>query len=260
MREPVQGQQDVNNVYATGDTWFGDRQVAEDYANSTWGRKNGYKVFDFRSVRPLRLLRLEILQNWREIFNRMEQKVMILKKNMQTIVKQVSDEAARSRALSLVAKEIQEIEIHQQILGLTVGFNKTFSEQIDMMLKYGQTFTNDYSYDPREQKQRRYGNRTDLDSYRFTNNAVKAPNGIAVITNESKFGGGVDELNRISFTTALDAIMCEAIQKYVNVDGYIASDMPSLFHANASLEAEVALFAPRGAMELLGRTPGSGPM
>ena len=89
-----------------------------------------------------------------------------------------------------------------------------------------------------------------LSEYRFTQRAVTAPAGITVRSSEATFGGGKHELNRVSFTTALDSMMCDAIGKYDNVDGYSAADMPSLFHRNASLEAELALFAPRSSVVL----------
>jgi len=186
--------------------------------------------------------------NWDKIGVRMAAHQQALLETKTTIKEQVSNLDARSGALAEVDRQLGEISLQRDVLGVTVGLNQTLAGQMALLERYGQTYTDDYSYDPRDQVAKRY--KAPLEAYRFTQRGVVAPNGITVRTPEASFGGGKQELNRVSFTTALDAIMCEAIGKYDNVDGYSASDMPSLFHRNASLEAEMALFAPRSSVVL----------
>ena len=105
MRKPKShpaSQQDIANIYANGDTWFGDKAVAEDYANSAWGKANGYVVFTFETFRPIRLFRLEVQANWDELGARMAAHEQALLQTKGTIRDQVSNTAARERALAEV--------------------------------------------------------------------------------------------------------------------------------------------------------------
>ena len=105
MRKPKNhpaSQQDIANLYANGDTWFGDKKVAEDYANSTWGKANGYVVFTFETYREIRLFRLEVQENWDEIGMRMAAHEQRLLQTKATIKEQVANPDARTNALAEV--------------------------------------------------------------------------------------------------------------------------------------------------------------
>jgi hypothetical protein len=54
----------------------------------------------------------------------------------------------------------------------------------------------------------------------------------------------------VSFTTALDNVMADAITEYVNVDGYYSAKFPSLLHGGGALHEEIAIHIPRDKLKI----------
>lgn len=65
-------------------------------------------------------------------------------------------------------------------------------------------------------------------------------------------GPGVEDLNRISLMNR-DLELMDIVKKYVNVDGYWAPEVPSLWHRNSVFHSEAALIYPAAAVEFTGR-------
>ena len=49
----------------------------------------------------------------------------------------------------------------------------------------------------------------------------------------------------------MDKVLCDIIATYTNADGYVAPDMPSLWHKGGRLIAEVAVFNARDVVEIV---------
>ncbi len=65
-------------------------------------------------------------------------------------------------------------------------------------------------------------------------------------------GPGTDDLDRISLMNR-DLELMDIVKKYVNVDGYWAPEVPSLWHRNFTFHSEAALIYPAAAVEFTGR-------
>ena len=65
-------------------------------------------------------------------------------------------------------------------------------------------------------------------------------------------GPGADDLDRISLMNR-DLELMDIVKKYVNVDGYWAPEVPSLWHRNSRFHSEAALIYPAAAVEFTGQ-------
>jgi hypothetical protein len=79
--------------------------------------------------------------------------------------------------------------------------------------------------------------------------SLKYPNQQAVF---ATIGPGKDDFNRISLMDK-DLELVHILKKYVNVDGYWAPEVPSLWHRGSKFHSEVALVYPKQAVELTGK-------
>lgn len=234
---------DIFNVHANSFAWFGSRAVAEGYAHSTWGRDQGYKVVEFGVIKTLKLFRLGDYGNIEYLWTSIGADLTWREKNVALIDKEITDPSARQTALDYNALQMQERRLWRDILKLTTGIHADYAEQIDLVRRFGNAITNDYTYHPGEEITKRLGS-ADPNTFFF----VKGTDQTTPYTLEGSdgaWGPAKDQLNRISFVTDIDKLLCEVIAHYTNADGYIAPDMPSLWHQDGRLISEIALFDAR---------------
>lgn len=243
-------QQSVLNTYATRHGWFGTIEVAEEYANSDWGQSQGYQVMEFDTIKDLKLFQLNIHSNIQYLYESIIDDIAWYKSQNDTINTEIYDPQSIEYAILYNTELIKQKELWLDILQLTLGINVDYNKQIELLLKYGNTITNDYSYHPQDEIIKRlHGEEPNEYFWVKMNNDYNTNKYILKSYYNTTWGSDEDYLNRISFVTDIDRILCDIIATYTNTDGYIAPDMPSLFHANGRLSAEIALFKSRDAVK-----------
>jgi hypothetical protein len=241
-------QDDILNRFAVSTNWYSSFDVASAYANSDWSRSQGWQVVEFKTSKALRLIDLAeedtlgyVWASLQSDLGWMESQLLLLRGD--------APPTANPKAIAILKSSLDELRQDLEIVQLTTGYNATYAEQLDLLRKYGDAVTNDYSYDPDEEIARLGISTTDTFVVEDVQGAWRPAtlrsssfnNPLDVVT----WGGASDELNRISFTTAIDKELTNILARYINVDGYFAPQMPSLFHLDGRLLEEVGLFVPR---------------
>ena len=149
------------------------------------------------------------------------------------------------------------------MLQLTTGVGITYSEQLSLLEKYGDVVNPEPSRtvaDKERQSQVLFAgesasekkNKRDRTYYKGHDEKPKvifhygSDQEVA-----STYGPRKADINRISYTTALDTLMMEAIASVVNVDGYASPVMPTLWHWKQQMSEEFALYSPRNTLEFI---------
>ena len=154
----------------------------------------------------------------------------------------------KQRALYYNNLKIRERNLWMDVLKLTMGINADYEEQIKLLRRYGNVITNDYSYHPEDEISKRLGINPPNSFYFTQNDDPSVP--YELQGNYAQWGPEKHQLNRISFVTDIDKLLCEIIATYTNSPGYIAPDMPSLWHLDGDLEPEIAVFNARDTVEI----------
>jgi hypothetical protein len=243
-------QDDVLNQFATSTNWYSSREVAEGYANSDWGKQNGFKVVRFEASRRLTLLNLASRRNLDYLWSALQDELTVLQDKLASVAATMPADAT---ARTLLQDEIDDAIRDRKVLELTTGVKATYAEQLALLVELGATPTYNSEwpqYSPRAEIDNRNIKPTDTFGIGSSGN-VDSWKSVALMTGCEAapetvvhWGGGAEDLNRISFTTALDKELTRIIARKLNVDGYFSPPAPSLFHASGRLVEEVGVFDP----------------
>ncbi|UJR24071.1 hypothetical protein I4U23_027039 [Adineta vaga] len=234
MQVPSTGllnQTDVQNIYAAKNSWLSNLSGAQQYVN--WGYGN---IIHFEVIKKLKLFDITSHSNWQFIWSKMNEQLVTLHKQKLSLNTTI-------KAQKYLQQEINQLIFQQKILQLTIGYEIIWKEQIQLLLYYGDIITNDYSYHPVDEIKKRSCHPDDWFSINKRPTILKSKT--------TTFGGRKQDLNRVSFTTALDNIMADIITQFVNVDGYYSSEFPSLFHKNGLMTPEIAIHVPRDSLKII---------
>ncbi|MDJ0702358.1 MAG: hypothetical protein QNJ46_03680 [Leptolyngbyaceae cyanobacterium MO_188.B28] len=243
----------ILNKFVNSYSWLGSRATAESYANSDWGQENGYQVVEFEAVKDLKLFELNVYDNIQYLWDSLQSDLDWHQSNADTITQEIPDLVIQQRALDYNDLKIRERELWLDVLRLTMGINTDYDEQIKLLRQYGNVITNDYSYHPEDEIAKRLGSNPPNSFYFTHNDNPSVPYEIQGA--DAQWGPATHQLNRISFVTDIDKILCEIIATYTNADGYIAPDMFSLWHKDGRLAAEIAVFKARDTVAINQRDP-----
>ncbi len=253
-------QDDVLNRFAVSTNWYSSLDVATAYADSDWGRSQGYQVVEFAAPKALRLIDLGDDDTLGYVWASLESDVRWTESQLASL--QAADPPTTNpEAVALVATKLAELRRDMEIVQLTTGYNASYAVQLDLLRKYGDAITNDFTYHPGTEIVRRGISPGDT----FIVEAAAIPGAwqpAILVTGSTAhpvdavtWGGGPGDLNRISFTTDIDKELTSILGTYLNVDGYFASELPSLFHRDGRLIEEVGLFIPRDSTAIVTRQP-----
>lgn len=240
---------DVLNRYALTTNWYSSCEVALAYADSDWGQSQGYQVVEFATPKTLQLIDLGDNDTLGYVWASLESDITWNKSQLAALQGD-NPPTTNPEATVVVSQKLAELYQDVEIVQLTTGYRASYETQLYLLLKYGDAITNDFTYNPQTEITKRGISATDT----FIVDAI-APNAWQRATlltgsatdpgGEVSWGGAFDDLNRISFTTDIDKELTSILDDYLNVDGYYATDLPSLFHLNGRLDEEVGLFIPR---------------
>ena len=240
---------DVLNRYALTTNWYSSCEVAQAYADSDWGQSQGYQVVQFATPKTLQLIDLGDNDTLGYVWASLESDITWNKSQLAALQGD-NPPTTNPEATVVVSQKLAELYQDVEIVQLTTGYRASYETQLYLLLKYGDAITNDFTYNPQTEITKRGISATDT----FIVDAI-APNAWQRATlltgsatdpgGEVTWGGAFDDLNRISFTTDIDKELTSILDDYLNVDGYYATDLPSLFHLNGRLDEEVGLFIPR---------------
>ncbi|CAF1545367.1 unnamed protein product [Rotaria sordida] len=214
MKVPSSGlpsQTDILNTYAAKNSWLANLLGAKQYAD--WGYGD---IVHFQVIKKIKLFDITSASNWKMIWSKMD-----------------------SQLKSLRERNIPS----DKIIQLTIGYGVTWEQQQKLLLEFGDAITNDFTYHPQDEIKKRNSHPNDW----FSINGKPT----VLMSKTTTFGWRNEDLNRVSFTTALDNIMADAITEFVNVDGYYSSKFPSLFHGGGALNAEIAIRVPRDTLKIM---------
>lgn len=237
MTVPARGlatETDVFNIYAGTNSWVTNLNGAQQYAN--WGYGD---IVSFEVIEKLQLFDISVISNWDIILSRIDDQLKALRN------KKIPSDVS-SYAQKYIQKEIDRLLFQQKIIHLTIGYGVTWKKQQQLLLEFGDAITNDFTYHPREQLKRR--NCSSNDWFSVNNKPT------VLRSTTSTFGSRDKDLNRVSFTTALDNIMASTITQFLNVDGYYSGKVPSLFHRYGVFNEEIAVHVPRDKLKILNIT------
>lgn len=240
----------IDNPYATSTNWYSSREVAESYANSEWGKANGFKVVEFAARRELTLINLASSTNLRYVARALDADVAYLEAGYTAAKAQAP---ANSPAVTLAEAQLDSARVDRKILALTTGVGATYEQQLEWLLELGATptFNSEWpAYSPSNELDKRGISATD--TFGIQPDGTSASwKPVTLLTGcdanpetRVRWGGGADDLNRVSFSTGLDKQMTRIIERTLNVDGYFSPPAPSLFHGSGRLVEEVAIFDP----------------
>ena len=200
---------DPKNTFAFDNLWFSTFEIATKYSNSYFGKKQGYKVVRFKIIKKLLLFNLPDFENLQQLSNK-----CLSYKNYLTVI---TNNISNNTEYNVYIRELLAIFNRKyQILLMATGYSISYKDQLDFLLKYGNVITNDPTYDPKVEIDKR--KITQDDKFIDKNN-----NSIIYKNNKTTFGPGILDLNRISFTTNLDDLMSDLITETINCD---------IFHQN----------------------------
>jgi hypothetical protein len=243
-------QDDVLNQFATSTNWYSSREVAQAYASSSWGKQNGFKVVRFESSRRLTLLNLASTANLVYLWSALQDELKVLQDKLASVS---GTTPADTSARTLLQGQIDDVIRDRKILELTTGVKATYAEQLAWLLELGATPTYNSEwpqYSPQAEIDKRNVQQTDafgiessgkVDSWKPVTLMTGCDTEPETVVH---WGGGAEDLNRISFSTALDKELTRIIDRKLNVDGYFSPPAPSLFHADGRLVEEVGVFDP----------------
>ena len=243
-------QEDILNPYATSTNWYSSRAVAESYANTSWGKEQGFKLVKFAARRDLTLVNLANVNNLGYIAAKLDDDIAYYQGELATYSAMLP---ADSAAVALLQVTLDGLVRDQKILELTTGFKATYEEQLAMLVELGSTptFNSEWpGYSPANEIAKRNIKGTDTFGLETAGQADSWKPVTLLTGCEAepetlvRWGGGAEDLNRISFTTALDKELTRIIERKLNVDGYFSPPAPSLFHGSGRLVEEVGVFDP----------------
>jgi len=253
LRIPPSGlfpQDDVLNTFAVSTNWYSSLEVAQAYADSPWGQSQGYQVVAFEAPKPLKLIDLGDDDTLGYVWAGLESDIRWTEVQLARL-RGDDPPTTNPEATAVMVQQLAELLQDMAIVQLTTGYNASYAMQLELLLRYGDAITNDFSYNPATE----IAIRGIAPGDTFIVAVEDAPNTWQPATLVTGFatdpggpvtwGGSVDDLNRISFTTAIDKELTSIIGTYLNVDGYYAGELPSLFHRDGRLIEEIALLIPR---------------
>ena len=249
-------QDDVLNAFAVSTNWYGSIEIAQDYADSSWGQSQGYQVVAFETPKPLKLIDLGDDDTLGYVWASLQSDVRWTRAQLAGL--QGDDPPTTNpQAIRVVSRQLAELRRDMAIVQLTTGYNASYRTQLELLRKYGDAITNDFSYNPATEIKKRGISPRDT----FIVETAEHPTIWQSATLLTGFdtdpggavtwGGEVDDLNRISYTTDIDKELTAIMSTYLNVDGYFAGELPSLFHREGRLIEEIALFIPRNSTSIV---------
>ena len=252
LKIPASGlfqQDDVLNRFAVSTNWYSSLDVASNYADSDWGRSQGYQVVEFAAPKALRLIDLGDDDTLGYVWASLESDVAWTESQLASL-QGADPPTTNPQAVEIVTQKLAELRRDMEIVQLTTGFNASYATQLDLLLTYGDAITNDFTYHPGTEIARRGSSPSDTFIVETATTSVWRPATLVTGTTSDPvdlvtWGGTIDDLNRISFTTDIDKELTSILGTYLNVDGYFATELPSLFHRDGRLIEEIGLFLPR---------------
>ena len=252
LKIPASGlfqQDDVLNRFAVSTNWYSSLDVASNYADSDWGRSQGYQVVEFAAPKALRLIDLGDDDTLGYVWASLESDVAWTESQLASL-QGADPPTTNPQAVEIVTQKLAELRRDMEIVQLTTGFNASYATQLDLLLTYGDAITNDFTYHPGTEIARRGSSPSDTFIVETATTGVwRAATLVTGTTSDPvdlvTWGGTIDDLNRISFTTDIDKELTSILGTYLNVDGYFATELPSLFHRHGRLIEEIGLFLPR---------------
>jgi hypothetical protein len=262
LKIPASGlfpQDDVLNRFAVSTNWYSSLDVASAYADSDWGQSQGYQVVEFAAPKGLRLIDLGDNDTLGYVWASLESDVAWTESQL-AILEGADPPTTNPEAVAIVRQKLVELRRDMEIVQLTTGYNASYATQLDLLQTYGDAITNDFTYDPGVEIVRRGISPTDTFVVETATPSVWRPATLVTGTTPDPvdlvtWGGTADDLNRISFTTDIDKELTSILGTYLNVDGYFAAELPSLFHRDGRLIEEVGLFVPRDSTTIVTRQP-----
>lgn len=259
---PVSGlfpQDDILNRFAVSTNWYSSLEVASNYADSDWGRSQGYQVVEFAAPKDLRLIDLGDDDTLGYVWASLESDAAWTESQLARL-QGADPPTTNPQAVEIVTQKLAELRRDMEIVQLTTGFNASYATQLDLLLKYGDAITNDFTYHPGAEIVRRGISPADTFIVETATTSVWQPAALVTGTTSDPvdlvtWGGAIDDLNRISFTTDIDKELTSILATYLNVDGYFATELPSLFHRDGRLIEEIGLFLPRDSTVIVPQPP-----
>ena len=250
-------QDDVLNTFAVSTNWYSSLEVAQAYADSPWGQSQGYQVVAFDAPKPLKLIDLGDDDTLGYVWAGLESDIRWTEAQLARLQGE-DPPTTNPEAIVVVSQQLDELRQDMAIVQLTTGFNASYATQLELLRQYGDAITNDFSYNPATEIENRGiapGDTFIVEVAEIANTWQPATLVTGFATDPGgavTWGATVDDLNRISFTTAIDKELTSIIGTYLNVDGYYAGELPSLFHRDGRLIEEIALFIPRDSTAIAG--------
>jgi autotransporter-associated beta strand protein len=262
LKIPVSGlfpQDDILNRFAVSTNWYSSLEVASNYADSDWGRSQGYQVVEFAAPKDLRLIDLGDDDTLGYVWASLESDAAWTESQLARLLG-ADPPTTNPQAVEIVTQKLAELRRDMEIVQLTTGFNASYATQLDLLLKYGDAITNDFTYHPGAEIVRRGISPADTFIVETATTSVWQPATLVTGTTSDPvdlvtWGGTIDDLNRISFTTDIDKELTSILATYLNVDGYFATELPSLFHRDGRLIEEIGLFLPRDSTVIVPQPP-----
>jgi len=257
-------QDDVLNAFAVNTNWYGSIEIAQDYADSSWGQSQGYQVVAFETPKRLKLIDLGDDDTLAYVWASLESDVRWTRTQLARL-RGDDPPTTNPQAIRVVSRQLADLRQDMAIVQLTTGYNASYSTQLELLRQYGDAITNDFFYSPATEIKNRGISPSDT----FIIETAAHPtfwNSATLLTGFDTdpggavtWGGEVDDLNRISYTTDIDKELTAILSNYLNVDGYYAAELPSLFHREGRLPEEIALFIPRDSTSIV-RPPSHTPL
>ena len=250
-------QDGVLNTFAVSTNWYSSLEVAQAYADSPWGQSQGYQVVAFDAPKPLKLIDLGDDDTLGYVWAGLESDIRWTEAQLARLQGE-DPPTTNPEAIVVVSQQLDELRQDMAIVQLTTGFNASYATQLELLRQYGDAITNDFSYNPATEIENRGiapGDTFIVEVAEIANTWQPATLVTGFATDPGgavTWGATVDDLNRISFTTAIDKELTSIIGTYLNVDGYYAGALPSLFHRDGRLIEEIALFIPRDSTAIAG--------
>ena len=141
-------------------------------------------------------------------------------------------------AIDIIKQWISENEDEREFIEFATGYGMSWKEQVDYMKELTKKL---FGYRNLYQSKKfiimeKYSQQSDWD-----NITVNSINIAKFKIHGSIHGNDKFDLNRISFTTALDKKMVNIIKKHFNVHGYWSHSVPSLYHKRGTFEQELCV-------------------
>ncbi len=245
---------DVRNLLAADTTWFSNERVANIYARSSWLAAENRVVVGFRTTRPLTLMNLASSTNlaflWASVANEYKRATDFV-----TSLTGPNPPTRNPIALEVARQHVKDLRGDLRYIRLTTGYDATWADQLRLLVMYGDAITSEPSRSPQQVLDER--RITPADTFIVSTDTPGVWRPATVVTGcpgtspTEVWGPGRSELNRVSFNAALDRRLANIIDRSMNVDGFYAPAMPSLLNRLGFLLEEVALFTPRGSVELV---------